>query len=49
MLPDPDMASILQDEPDLERAARRLVARANERGGRDNITVILARMEGAIE
>jgi protein phosphatase len=45
MMPDPDIASILQDEPDLERAGRRLVDGANERGGRDNVTVILARLK----
>jgi serine/threonine protein phosphatase PrpC len=31
--------------PDLEDACRRLVALANERGGPDNITVVLARLE----
>jgi protein phosphatase len=44
MLPDPDIAAILEEEPDPERAGKRLVACANERGGRDNITVILGRM-----
>jgi serine/threonine protein phosphatase PrpC len=31
--------------PDLEAACRRLIALANERGGPDNITVVLARLE----
>lgn len=31
--------------PDLEEACRKLIALANERGGPDNITVILARLE----
>ena len=31
--------------PDLDRAAHELVAAANERGGEDNITVLLIRFE----
>ncbi|HWL89259.1 MAG TPA: serine/threonine-protein phosphatase, partial [Polyangiaceae bacterium] len=40
---DPDMLDIVVNAPDLESAASRLIARANENGGPDNITVILAR------
>jgi len=47
MVPDEEIARILQAEGDPERACRRLVARANEAGGKDNITVILAKYEAA--
>jgi PPM family protein phosphatase len=47
MLSEQEIATILQSEGDPERAARRLVVRANEEGGRDNITVVLARYESA--
>jgi protein phosphatase len=45
MIPDEHIAAILREEPDPERACERLVAEANERGGTDNITVIVARVE----
>jgi protein phosphatase len=38
-----EIARILEAEPGLEAAARRLVQRANEEGGPDNVTVVLAR------
>jgi protein phosphatase len=41
MVEDERLARILLEEPDLPRAVDRLVAAANEGGGRDNITVIL--------
>jgi PPM family protein phosphatase len=47
MLPDEEIARILQAEIDPEPACRRLVGRANEEGGKDNITVMLARYESA--
>jgi serine/threonine protein phosphatase PrpC len=47
MVPEPEIAATLRAEPDPERACRRLVARANEAGGRDNITVVVARYEAA--
>ena len=47
MLEDEDVAAILARESDLHKAARRLVRAANERGGRDNITVVLIRLEPA--
>jgi PPM family protein phosphatase len=42
-LPDPVMLSMLQGEPDLERAATRLVDAAVTRDGSDNVTILLAR------
>jgi protein phosphatase len=45
MLPDEEIARILETQVDPEQACRQLVARANEEGGEDNITVILARYE----
>lgn len=45
MLEDQEMETIINSEPDLETAANRLVERANEYGGRDNITVLLAKMQ----
>jgi len=47
MLGDEDVAAILAREDNLQMAARRLVRAANDRGGRDNITVILFRLESA--
>ncbi|MGH7295614.1 MAG: PP2C family protein-serine/threonine phosphatase, partial [Polyangiaceae bacterium] len=40
---DPDMADILLSSNDLKTAASRLIAKGNENGGPDNITVVLAR------
>jgi protein phosphatase len=45
MVPEARVAEILQEAPSLEDAAPRLVRAANEAGGRDNITVILFRLE----
>jgi PPM family protein phosphatase len=45
MLADEEIARILETEVDPEQACRQLVAQANEEGGEDNITVILARYE----
>jgi protein phosphatase len=47
MVPDPEIAAVLADEPEPQQACERLVALANERGGRDNITVVVARFEAA--
>jgi serine/threonine protein phosphatase PrpC len=49
MLSDDQMAAILREEPEPKRACERLVAEANKQGGRDNITIIVARMEMAEE
>jgi protein phosphatase len=40
---DPEMANIVANAPDLKSAASRLIQRANENGGPDNISVVLAR------
>ncbi len=45
MLTDPQIAEILQKETDLDRSCERLIAAANDNGGVDNITVVLARLE----
>jgi protein phosphatase len=47
MIDEPVIAAVLQDEHDLERAADRLIDEANAAGGRDNITVVLFRLEDA--
>jgi protein phosphatase len=47
MVSEQEIAYTLRDEAEPERACRRLVARANEEGGKDNITVIVARYEAA--
>ena len=43
MLADEEISQILQAAP--EQACRQFVARANEQGGRDNITVVVARFD----
>lgn len=40
---EPVMAGILHASPDIEAAAEQLIARANDGGGPDNVTVVLAR------
>jgi len=44
MVTEPEIAGTLQAETDPTRAAEKLVALANERGGVDNITVIVMRL-----
>jgi serine/threonine protein phosphatase PrpC len=44
---DEEMLQILTEEADVKRAAERLIARALEREGPDNVTVVLARFDGA--
>ena len=44
-VPEAAIAEALGASGDLEEVARRLVARANEAGGIDNVTVVLARVE----
>jgi len=45
MVTEPEIAGTLQSESDLTRAAEKLVEMANERGGPDNITVVIVRLE----
>jgi PPM family protein phosphatase len=45
LVTEPEIAGTLQSESDLTRAAEKLVEMANERGGPDNITVIVVRLE----
>lgn len=45
MVKDEAMRDVLASEPDLDRAAERLIEAANAAGGADNITVVLARIE----
>ncbi len=44
MVPDKQILEILEDEDDLEQLCRKLVERANQNGGDDNITVIVAQV-----
>ena len=46
MLEDTEIMGIVDGEGTLKEKALRLVAAANMNGGRDNITVILVRVEG---
>jgi PPM family protein phosphatase len=45
MVEAPEIQSTLESVSDLDDATRKLVQRANERGGRDNITTILVRVD----
>ncbi len=45
MVNDQDIWTIVNESPSLEEAVNRLVARAKENGGEDNVTVILAAIE----
>ena len=45
MIGEEQIVHILGGEPSLERAADRLIGAANDAGGRDNITVVLFRLE----
>ena len=45
MVSDDRITAILREEHDPQRACERLLAEANERGGKDNITVIVAHVE----
>jgi protein phosphatase len=42
MLRDAEIAEILLQEPDPQRACEELIARANRAGGRDNVTALIA-------
>ncbi|MFL5821059.1 MAG: Stp1/IreP family PP2C-type Ser/Thr phosphatase [Solirubrobacteraceae bacterium] len=45
MVDEPRIVEVLRDTPDLGRAGQALIDEANQRGGRDNITVVLFRLE----
>ena len=45
MIEDPQMAELLRAETDLDRACGKLITTANQNGGLDNITCVLARVE----
>jgi PPM family protein phosphatase len=45
MVIEPEIAGTLQSEPDAVKAAQKLVDLANDRGGSDNITVIVVRID----
>jgi protein phosphatase len=47
MVPDEEINQLLQSEAEPEQACRRLVACANEAGGKDNITVVVAHFGAA--
>ncbi|HWE08605.1 MAG TPA: Stp1/IreP family PP2C-type Ser/Thr phosphatase [Solirubrobacteraceae bacterium] len=47
MIDEDRIAEILAGEPNLEGAGERLIKAANDAGGRDNITVVLFRLEDA--
>lgn len=45
MVTEPELAGTLQAETDPTRAAEKLIEMANERGGPDNITIVIVRLE----
>jgi hypothetical protein len=49
MLPEAEINQVLHSEAEPEQACRRLVARANEAGGRDNITAVVAHFQAATQ
>ncbi|AMB93577.1 Stp1/IreP family PP2C-type Ser/Thr phosphatase [Aerococcus sanguinicola] len=49
MLADEDILAIIDHYPHLDESIQRLVEAANQAGGKDNISVILARIEGSDE
>lgn len=49
MVRDEELEAILRDEPDPQRAASRILARANENGGEDNLSVIVVAVDALEE
>jgi serine/threonine protein phosphatase PrpC len=45
MITDEDILTIVQTSPDVREACRKLIERANEHGGEDNITAVLIHIE----
>jgi serine/threonine protein phosphatase PrpC len=48
MVKDDAIAAVLHEEDDPRRACERLIAMANAAGGKDNITVVVARFDGQV-
>jgi protein phosphatase len=48
MVDEPSLAEVLSAHPHLRDAGESLIAAANEAGGKDNITVVLARLEEVV-
>ncbi len=49
MMLDDDIEHIVTTTRDIQEAATRLIAKANERGGEDNVTAVVIRIEEAID
>jgi len=49
MLEESSIRQLLQNHPGLPQAAQALIDAANEMGGRDNIAIVLARVEGRVK
>jgi protein phosphatase len=47
MVPNDEIAAALRAEPDPEAGCQTLLSKANDAGGRDNITVLIARFDPA--
>ncbi len=45
MVEDPDIERIIVQNPDIRDACTKLIARANEHGGEDNVTAVLIKIE----
>jgi len=45
MVDDDDILSVVRENPDPEKACRRLVTMANEHGGEDNVTAVVIKIE----
>jgi protein phosphatase len=48
MVPHEDVVAMLEAELEPEAAARKLLEQANNRGGRDNITIVIARFDAVV-
>ena len=49
MAGDAEMLDVVQRQPDLDQAVQSLIQLANDRGGKDNVTVILVRVVERVE